>query len=438
MTPEPDIALAERLFTTLAEKTSDGVGISRDSYGAGEQFAHDLVAETARGLGLELRTDAALNLYMTLPGRDRALPAVLTGSHLDSVPRGGNYDGAAGVLAGLAVLAGWIRDGYRPAQDTTVIAIRAEESAWFPVSYPGSKAALGRLPAEALDYERTDGAGTLGARIAALGGDPAALARGEPQIEATRVARFVELHIEQGPVLLGANLPVGIVAGIRGSFRYREGTIAGSYGHSGATPRSHRHDAVVAAASLITRLNAHWARLEAEGADLAVTFGRLSTDPAQADFSKVPGHVDFCLDVRSSDPATLAAFETILASEVALVEQETAVRFDLGPRTGSTPAPMDAGLVAELVTAAAALGIGARVMPSGAGHDTATFALAGIPSVMIFVRNRNGSHNPAEAMEMADFAAGTRVLAAAMMATAAAGTADTAPREMMEGMSSNA
>lgn len=414
MIHKPDFALADQLFSTLADHTSDGVGITRDSYGKGEQFAHDLVAAVARDLGLEIRRDAALNLYMTLPGRDRSLPVALTGSHLDSVPRGGNYDGAAGAIAGLAVLSGWIGDGYVPAQDTTVVAIRAEESAWFPVSYPGSKAAVGTLPAEALALERADGSCRLGDRIRALGGDPDALARGEPQIDLARVARFIELHIEQGPVLLGGNLPVGIVSSIRGSFRYREASVAGSYSHSGATPRAHRHDAVVAAAQLVIRLDEAWARIEAEGADLAVTFGQFSTDPEQADFSKVPGHVGFCLDVRSSQPETLVAFEAVMKTEVAKIEQATATRFTLGPRTSSTPAPMNPALVRELAVAARDLRIGARVMPSGAGHDTASFALAGVPSAMIFVRNRNGSHNPDEAMDMADFTAATRLLAAGL------------------------
>ncbi|MFJ0675835.1 Zn-dependent hydrolase, partial [Bordetella bronchiseptica] len=100
---EPDIALAETLFARLRAQGSDGVGITRDTYGAGEQRAHDLIAATARELGLEVARDAALNLYVTLPGERRDEPVVMTGSHLDSVPRGGNYDGAAGVVAGMAV-----------------------------------------------------------------------------------------------------------------------------------------------------------------------------------------------------------------------------------------------------------------------------------------------------------------------------------------------
>ncbi|HWK13190.1 MAG TPA: Zn-dependent hydrolase [Rhizobiaceae bacterium] len=418
----PDLRLASALFKALHDASFDGVGITRDTYGEGEQRAHDIVGAKARELGLEVRTDAALNLYMTLPGRDRSLPAVMTGSHLDSVPRGGNYDGAAGVIAGLAVLAGWIGAGHWPEADTTVMAVRAEESVWFPVSYAGSKAAFGLLPRGATALMRQDGLGTLGERIDALKGDSAVLEAGEAYLDPKKIARFVELHIEQGPVLLLENLTVGIVTGIRGSFRYREAKILGQYGHSGATPRAHRHDAVVAVAELISALNERWVELEEEGRDLSVTFGRVFTDPEQADFSKVSGRVDFCIDVRSFEPATLTRFEEILKLEVARIEQRTGTRFELGERTSSTPAPMDPQLQKLLLDSARAMAIPARAMPSGAGHDTATFALAGVPTVMIFIRNENGSHNPDEKMEMADFAAGARLLSVAMAHPVAADT----------------
>ncbi|HET9019015.1 MAG TPA: M20/M25/M40 family metallo-hydrolase, partial [Acetobacteraceae bacterium] len=152
MTPTvlPDLALASRLFDALRAATFDGVGITREAYGPGERIAHAIVRAEAEAetLGLDCATDAAGNLLMTLPGADRAAPVVVIGSHLDSVRQGGNFDGAAGVLAGLAAVAGVRRAGLRPARDVTVLAVRAEESgSWFPTSFPGSRAALGRLPA---------------------------------------------------------------------------------------------------------------------------------------------------------------------------------------------------------------------------------------------------------------------------------------------------
>ena len=143
----PDLVLADRLFAALHDAGFDGSGITRDAYGAGERAAHAIVRDAAVAERLEVATDAAGNLLMTLPGADRAAPAVVIGSHLDSVRQGGNYDGAAGVLAGLAAVAGMRRAGIVPARDVLVLVARAEESgAWFPTGFPGSRAALGRLP----------------------------------------------------------------------------------------------------------------------------------------------------------------------------------------------------------------------------------------------------------------------------------------------------
>ena len=152
--PQPDRALAQRVFDELRARTAQGKGIVRDSYGPGEETAHEIVRATAEALDLEVARDAAANLYMTLSGRDRTGPALIIGSHLDSVPQGGNYDGAAGVVAGLAALAGLRQAGFRPAFDIMVMAIRAEEAAWFDASYIGSSAAFGRLPTEILDGVR--------------------------------------------------------------------------------------------------------------------------------------------------------------------------------------------------------------------------------------------------------------------------------------------
>lgn len=407
----PDLALAARLFDQLRAGSDHGGGITRDTYGQGEQQAHALLAGTARSLGLQVRTDAALNLYMTLPGRDGRLPAAMTGSHLDSVPLGGNYDGAAGVVAGLAMLAGWIGAGLRPERDVTVMAIRAEESAWFPVSYIGSKSAFGLLDPGALAARRFDTGRTLAEHLSDCGGRPDALAGGEPQISAVAIDCFVELHIEQGPVLIEDGKPLGVVSGICGSLRYRQARITGRYAHSGATPRRHRQDAVVAMAAFIHHMQYEWAAMEAQGHELTITFGQANTDPRRADFSKVSGLVDFCIDIRSRSQATLAEMDRRLHATANAQAGPHGVTFILGEQSGSQPAAMAADLQACLRDALAEAGIQPFTMPSGAGHDAATFANAGVPSAMLFVRNANGSHNPEEAMDMADFALGAAALA---------------------------
>ncbi|MFD1911200.1 Zn-dependent hydrolase [Halodurantibacterium flavum] len=406
----PDIALAARLFDELRHRTGSSRGITRASYGLGEQIAHEIVRREALRLGLTCTTDAACNLYMTLKGAG-AGPAIYVGSHLDSVPAGGNFDGAAGVLMGLAVVAGYCRAGIRPPQDITVMAIRAEESTWFGASYIGSRAAFGLLTGAELDgVLRSGDRVALGAAIEAAGGDTGALRAGRPHLDPARIGAFIEPHIEQGPVLVAEGLPAAFVTGIRGSFRHRAASVAGTYAHSGATPRANRQDAVLAAARLVTALDDAWQRLAAAGHDLTVTFGQLSTDPAEAAFSKVAGRVEFSLDIRSESHATLDLMRAELRGAVARIEADCAVRFTLGRETTSEPALMAAPLVAALEDAAGALAVPARRMACGAGHDAAVFAGAGVPSAMIFVRNANGSHNPDEAMEMADFTDAARIL----------------------------
>src|SRR5215510_2405501 len=155
-TIQPDLALARAIFDELEANTRVGRGIVRDTYGAGENFAHGLAERTAKALGLEIATDGARNLYMTLPGRRRDLPRIITGSHMDSVPQGGNYDGAAGVVAGLAAVAGLKQAGIQPQRDVTVMGIRGEEAAWFDSHYIGSKAAFGKFAPADSDVPRSD------------------------------------------------------------------------------------------------------------------------------------------------------------------------------------------------------------------------------------------------------------------------------------------
>ena len=406
----PDIDLAQRLFDALRAKTFDGVGITREAYGEREQIAHDLVRAEAEAIGLECKVDHAGNLTMTLPGVDRAAKQVVLGSHLDSVPNGGNYDGAAGVLAGLASVAGMKRAGFRPGRDITVIAVRAEEAgAWFPTSYPGSKAALGTLPADALGLCRLDTGRSLEAHMREAGFDPDAVRAGKRIMGPDNVAAYLELHIEQGPVLEAEKIPLGIVTGIPGSRRLRNARVLGEYNHSGTTPRRYRADAAIALAELAYRVDEHWAMLETQGHAMVVTFCVLGTTE-EAGFTKIAGEARFQLDVRSVNPASVDALYAELHRLVAAIAARRGVRFLLDGLGGSDGAAMNADVQAGVARAADVLGVRHRHMASGAGHDAAAFAQAGIPSGMIFVRNQNGSHNPHEAMRMEDFSAATAVM----------------------------
>lgn len=404
-----DPALAPRLFDALRHATADGIGVTRAAYGDGERVAHALVRAEAERIGLEARADHAGNLLMTLPGQDRSASRVVIGSHLDSVPVGGNFDGAAGVLAGLAVAAGMRGAGFVPRRDLVVAAVRAEEAgAWFPASYPGSRAALGTMVPGDLDVRRLDSGRTLRDHMAAEGFDPGAVLKGARSLDPATLAAYLELHIEQGPVLDAEGIPVGIVTGIPGSRRFRAGRVLGEYSHSGAVPRPYRRDAAVALAELAYKLDEAWGRLEAEGHRMVCTFCVLGTAP-EAGFTRIAGEARFQLDMRSVDHGSLDALAAELHRLVPAIEARRGITIDLGPESGSTASAMDPGIQRGLHDAAAALGIPARSMASGGGHDAAAFAQAGVPSGMLFIRNQNGSHNPHEAMRMEDFDDACRV-----------------------------
>jgi beta-ureidopropionase / N-carbamoyl-L-amino-acid hydrolase len=398
-----------QLFDQLRADGRDDPGVSRASYGDGEQRAHASVAAIARSMNLEITADPAANLYMTLPGNNRALPAVVTGSHLDSVPHGGNFDGAAGVVAGLAAIAALRRCAIVPDRDITVMGIRAEESIWFQVSYIGSRGALGTLPDGALDARRVDTGRTLADHIAECGGDPASLARGHRHLDPAGIRAFLELHIEQAPSLVEAGKPVGICTGIPGNFRYPNARIIGANDHVGL-PRRFRRDAALAGAEFAMALDALWADYDARGIPMACTIGRFFTDPAQHGLTVVPGAFHFSLDVRAYDPAILAELDRKVDAIVAGITQRCGVRFDLGAKAGAAVGPADPAIKAALERYAAELAIPAMDLGSPASHDAAAFAACGVPIGMVFVRNENGSHNPREEMAIDDFLDGVAVL----------------------------
>ncbi len=407
------LQLAETLFDRLRAASLDPPGVTRESFGPREQAAHDIVAQAARGIGLRVEVDAIGTLRMLLPGEDPALPPVAVGSHLDAVPHGGNYDGAAGVVLGLA--AALALRGAPRRRGLLLLGIRAEEMCWFPASYLGSRALFGLLPADAPDtLKRADSGRTLAAHMADLGLDPGPIRARTPLLRAAELHAFIEPHIEQGPALVEDGLPVAVVTGIRGSLRHPRASVTGRHAHAGAVPRSHRRDAALAGVELIAALDRRWQALEAEGADLVCTVGILSTDPAHHTPTKVPGSLRFSLDIRSEDAALLADIDAWLAEQAARIGAARGVAFDFGPPTHTAPARMDPGLVAALEQAARATATPFRRMASGAGHDCMTFAAQGVPSAMLFLRNRNGSHNPEEALDMPDVAAGLAVLAQAL------------------------
>ena len=414
------LPLADSLFNEIRAASAAEAGVTRPAWSAEDQFASDRIAGAAGALGLEAAYDHAGNLYCTLPGRDRSAPAVLTGSHTDSVPTGGHYDGLAGAVAGLVTLAAFRDTGWEPGRDVTALATRAEESVWFGIPFIGARLALGSLSHDHLDtLRRSDTGDTLAEHVAALGLDADALRReATPRLSPANACAFLELHIEQGPVLVAEGAQVAVPTVIRGNVRWPDATCLGRYDHSGTTPRDHRQDTVLAAAELVQRLEAFWIAREQSGEpDTVFTVGKFFTDGAHHAMTKVPGRCDFTLNFGGTSQAFLDACRAEVEAGAAEIARAAGSPSTSGVRRRRA-APLDGSLRAVLEESAAALEIPTRRFAT-VGHDAAVFQRAGIPAAMVLVRNAHGSHNPDEAMALDDFGAGVAVLAAAIARLAA-------------------
>lgn len=410
--------LAAEVFDDLRQLSPSGIGVSRETYGPSETAAFELIERHASDAGLDVHWDSAQNMRVRLPGEAADMPSVATGSHMDSVPEGGNYDGAAGVIAGLIILIDAKKNDQR-FRPMDLYALRGEESAWFGgPCYFGSRAMFGQLTDNDFSSPHRDGDKTLADCMRASGADVDLLKTGAPLIDPKSMHHWFELHIEQGPILIARDKPVGIVTGIRGNHRHRKVTCTGEAAHSGAVPRWLRHDAVMAMSDLMVRIDEHWRVLLEWGEDLVVTAGIVETNPNEHAVSRVPGEVSFALEYRSQDIKTLKSFEALVQSECDEVGKRRGVQFDLGTPSLTPPAVMAPEVIQILRDACDTHTTPYEVMASGAGHDSSVFANAGIPSGMVFVRNDKGSHNPHEAMELEDFFMATNVMGSAMLAAA--------------------
>jgi N-carbamoyl-L-amino-acid hydrolase len=408
------IADVWELLERIGRETTDSPGITRAAWSRNEETAADGVRAFARRHGLQVLNDPFGNVQFLLPGVDPATPCVTTGSHLDSVPHGGNYDGLAGIAAGLAVLAAAGADPARRAMPFRGVAMRCEESPWFGTAYLGSRLMVGLSTLDEIgDLVRSDSGESLRRHLQHLGyprtGEAVA-----PLLNSHLVTSFLELHIEQGPLLEAESLPVGIATAVRGNVRFPDARCIGAYGHSAALPRRFRQDAVLAVAELALGLDGFWKERIAQGdEDFVFTVGKFSTDARQHAMTKVAGDVAFSLNVGAAVKPSLEAARTLLFDLVKGIETRRGVVFDLGREVGTAPTELDGQLIELLEDGAGALGIATRRMPT-VGHDAAMFVRAGIPSAVVLVRNANGSHNSDEALERDDFARGVHLLDHAM------------------------
>jgi len=358
------------------------------------------VAAWMADAGMSVRTDPLCSVFGRYEGRAAGAPAIMLGSHIDTVVNAGRYDGNLGVLAAIAVVEELARTGERLAHAIEVAAFGEEEGSRFPTHILTSSALTGAAAPALLDLKDADGISVREA-LAAAGSDAAAYRacrrkRGE-------IAAYLELHIEQGPVLEDEGLALGAVTAIQGSLRLRV-TVEGFAGHAGTVPMGSRRDALAATSEMILAVE----RTALATPDLVATVGRLRPLPGITNV--IPGSVEFTIDMRSpSDAVRRKAGKALLAT---LGEIARRRRVKLGAETyQENPAVvLDAGVVDTVAEAIAACGHAPKRLPSGAGHD-AMIMQKFCPSGMIFLRCKDGvSHNPAESITVGDADLGVRVL----------------------------
>ena len=356
-----------------------------------------------REAGMQADFDALGNVIGRYEGTMPNAPAVLTGSHMDTVVDAGKYDGLFGVLAPIACVAELHRQGRRLAYPIEVVAFGDEEGVRFGTSMMGSKALAGRFDAALLENRDAQGV-TLREALRAFGGNADAIASLRRSPGNIRV--YVETHIEQGPVLLEAGLPVGIVTSITGSSRVRV-NLQGEEGHAGTVPMGMRRDALAAASEMVLAVERH---CRASAGRVVGTVGKLAVAQGGA-INVIPGRVEFTVDVRSGDDGVRR--EAVGEIERAFRELGAArgVAIEWTPLQELAAAPCDADEQERLAAAIHSHGIPVRRLPSGAGHDAMQFAGVA-PIAMLFVRCGNGgvSHSPRETLAAEDAEIATAVL----------------------------
>jgi allantoate deiminase len=382
----------------LAAHSEQAHGLTRTFLSPQQRAVDDLVLGWMREAGMQARLDAIGNCVGRYEGARPGAPCLMLGSHRDTVRDAGRYDGMLGVVTAIDCVEAL--GGRRLPFALEVVGFGDEEGVRFGSTLLGSRAIAGSFDFALLDKPGADGV-TLREAMHAFGLDPDAIATAAHRRE--DVLAYVELHIEQGPVLEAADLPVGVVTAINGGYRFMV-DVAGTAGHAGTVPMALRNDALVAAAECIVAVEA-----VARGMPDAVgTVGRIEAHPGA--MNVIPGRVRFSLDVRAPTDAQRAAALDAMRARFDTIATTRRVALALEPVWEARTAVCDARLQAQLAAAVRAEGIEARLLPSGAGHDG--MALVDIaPIGMLFVRCRGGiSHNPAEAVSEADVAVGARVL----------------------------
>lgn len=404
MPPKVDSKRLWRRVEELAAITDPAAPYTRRSFSSLHAEGREQLRAWFAEAGLTVRLDTAANLIGRAEGTEKGLRPLMAGSHSDTVPAGGRFDGIAGLLTALEAAQALMDAGHRLRHPLEIVDFLAEEPSEYGMSCVGSRLMAGRLTGDDLKLSRDDGE-TLTEGIRRMGGDPDRLA------EAVRapdsLAGYLELHIEQGRVLEERHLGVGVVNAIVGISRYAI-TVEGRADHAGATPMELRRDALTAASRLVVQAEADARGLNNDSVYFVATVGHMTVTPNAANV--VPGRVDLIVEYRSGSDTARQAFIAGLQrfAEQVAADSGTAIAFE---RLSDAPPAICAEPVRDAIReACAATGTGCMDMASGAGHDAMHVAAAG-PMGMIFIPCREGrSHCPEEWVEPKDLAAGAAVL----------------------------
>jgi allantoate deiminase len=408
--PQPDVARMAEYLRSLAGIGADPVGgISRLAFSPEERTAHQLVATWMRDVGLDVRVDSFGNSYGYRAGRHPGLPPLAFGSHVDTVPNGGAYDGAVGTIAALEVMR-ILREGDRETEHPLLMVVfAAEEGARFGRPNLGSRAVIGDLTRASLAALRDAQGIVLEDAMRQLGFDPDDLDSARWSSHAA--GAFLEMHIEQGQVLESERTPIGLVETIAGSTRLRF-TIGGRAVHSGATPMHLRQDALAAAADLTLGIEA--IANDYRYRTTVATVGRLELWPNS--ITTIAGRATLYADVRDIDSDRQRETATRILEMGKRLEEKRGVQVSAEIVSDSSPSILPTWVRRITAQVCDDQGLSYRVMPSGAGHDAAIVS-AVVPAAMIFVPSRRGiSHSPEEWSSPEDIAAGTAVLCGAILA----------------------
>ncbi|MDM5227102.1 M20 family metallo-hydrolase [Cytobacillus sp. NJ13] len=395
----------ERLASRLDELSRVGLmdsgGVTRPGYSAKEKEAKELVIKWMKNAGLTVTADGAGNVFGRLEGKTEGA-SIASGSHVDSVPNGGHFDGPLGVLSALEVAESWKETGYIPEKPYEVVIFSDEEGSRFKSSLTGSRAFMGQLKPEEMDSLRDENGKSFREVLTEYGSSAEeCLKAGKNRRE---IEAFVEVHIEQGKLLERENQPVGVVKGIAGPASL-EVTFTGEAGHAGNTPMAGRKDPLVAASLFVAAIE----NFPKQISDTAVaTVGKLNVHPNG--FNVIAQEVILTVDIRDIFEETRDQLLDQIKIEAVKIAEERCIDVQMNLNAKIKPLPIDESLQAGIAESLEKFDIKPVYIPSGAGHDTMIVGTE-MPAAMLFVRSRDGiSHNPREWTSLNDCVYGVHVL----------------------------